>query len=45
MRDILVEYDDLCNIVVLFDRTPEEIAEIRGRILEFDGAESYIKEL
>ncbi len=45
MRDILIEYDDLCNIVVLFDRTPEELADIRGKILAFEGAESYIKEL
>ncbi len=45
MRDVLIEYDDLCNIVVLFDRNPEELADIRGYILEFPGAEAYIKEL
>lgn len=45
MRDVMIEYDDLCNIVVLFDRTPEELAEIRGYITEFEDAEAYIKEL
>ena len=45
MRDVLIEYDALCNIVVLFDRKPEELADIRGYILEFKGAEAYIREL
>jgi hypothetical protein len=45
MRDVMIEYDDLCNIVVLFDRKPEELAEIRGYIMEFKDAEAYIKEL
>ncbi len=45
MRDVLIEYDDLCNIVVLFDRKPEELLEIRGYIMAFEGAEAYIKEL
>ena len=45
MRDVLIEYDDLCNIVVLFDRKPDELAEIRSYILDFKGAEAYIREL
>ncbi len=45
MRDILIEYDDLCNIVVLFDRKTEQLEEIRKYILDFEGAEAYIKEL
>ena len=45
MRDILIEYDDLCNIVVLFDRKTEQLEEIRKYILGFEGAEAYIKEL
>ena len=45
MRDVMIEYDDLCNIVVLFDRKPEELAEIRSYIMAYKDAEAYIKEL
>ena len=45
MRDILIEYDDLCNIVVLFDRKTEQLEEIRKYILGFEGAKAYINEL
>jgi len=45
MRDIMIEYDELSNILVLFDRKPEQLEEIREYILKYDGAEAFIREL